>query len=70
MEPQEPRPLQSPAKDILTEIQELFPHVETEEDASGNKKYSGDALSELISRMKAALSINKVGTCSIYNRHR
>ncbi|KAJ5642847.1 hypothetical protein N7490_006847 [Penicillium lividum] len=55
----EPRQLQPPAKDIRTEIKELLPLLEIEEDASGNKKYSGDALSGLISRMKAALSINE-----------
>ncbi|KAJ5414909.1 hypothetical protein N7509_000007, partial [Penicillium cosmopolitanum] len=44
----EPRKLPGPAEDIRKEIQVLIPQLKTvEEDESGNKKYSGDTLSEL-----------------------
>ncbi|KAJ5394749.1 hypothetical protein N7509_000399 [Penicillium cosmopolitanum] len=55
----EPRKLPGPAEDIRKEIQVLIPQLKTvEEDESGNKKYSGDTLSELVSRMKSALQID------------
>lgn len=48
--------------DIRKEIQALIPNITTvNEDANGNKKYSGDALEVLISRMKSALNIDEVG---------
>jgi hypothetical protein len=60
MEPQE---LGDEAAGIRREIKELLPQVTTtEEDKNGNKKYGGDALLMLISRMKTALGIDEVGT--------
>ena len=51
------------AERIRKEMKALLPQVTTiEEDENGNKKYGGDALLMLISRMKTALSIDEVGT--------
>lgn len=48
--------------DIRKEIQALIPNITTvNEDANGNKKYSGEALEVLISQMKSALDIDEVG---------
>lgn len=48
--------------DIRKEIQALIPNITTvDEDANGNKMYSGEALEVLISRMKSALNIDAVG---------
>jgi hypothetical protein len=59
----EPRPLDDAAEGIRTEIKALLPKVTTiEEDEKGNKKYGGDDLLKLISRMKTALGIDEVGT--------
>lgn len=59
----EPRPLDDAAEKIRQEIKALLPQVTTiEEDENGNKKYGGDALLMLISRMKTALGIDEVGT--------
>lgn len=58
----EPRPLDDAAEEIRKEMKALLPQVTTiEEDENGNKKYGGDALLMLISRMKTALGIDEVG---------
>ncbi|KAJ5543944.1 hypothetical protein N7513_003474 [Penicillium frequentans] len=55
----EPQPLHD-ADEIRKEIKSLLPQVTTlEQDATGNKKYGGDALLALISRMKTALGIDE-----------
>ncbi|KAJ5330529.1 hypothetical protein N7476_000312 [Penicillium atrosanguineum] len=47
------------AEEIRKEIKTLIPQITTvEEDENGNKKFGGDALLVLISRMKAALEID------------
>jgi hypothetical protein len=62
----EPQPLDDAPNEIRKEIKALLPQITTvEEDEKGNKKYGGDALITLISRMKAALGIDEVGTNSI-----
>ncbi|KXG51327.1 uncharacterized protein PGRI_093390 [Penicillium griseofulvum] len=56
----DPRPLDDEAEEIRKEIKALLPQVTTiEEDKNGNKKYGGDALLMLISRMKIALGIDE-----------
>lgn len=51
------------AEEIREEIKILLQHLAPiKEDEVGNKKYDGDALLKLISRMKTALSIDEVGT--------
>ncbi|KAJ5971846.1 uncharacterized protein N7479_001764 [Penicillium vulpinum] len=58
----EPRRLEdvTDAERIRKEIKVLLPQVTTiEEDEKGNKKYGGDALLVLISRMKTALGIDE-----------
>ncbi|KAJ5644232.1 uncharacterized protein N7484_006739 [Penicillium longicatenatum] len=58
--PMESRELPKEANDVRKEIKELIPRITAvEEDESGNKKYGGDALLELITRMKAALDIDE-----------
>lgn len=55
------------AEEIRKEIKTLISQITTvEEDENGNKKFGGDALLVLISRMKAALEIDVVSTNDIY----
>ena len=59
----ETRPLPDPAEEIRKQIKALLsPATVVHEDDSGNKKYGGDALSELISRIKIELNIDEVRT--------
>lgn len=51
------------AEEIREEIKVLLSQLTPiKEDQNGNKKYDGDALLELISRLKTALGIDEVGT--------
>ncbi|KAJ5713932.1 uncharacterized protein N7483_011113 [Penicillium malachiteum] len=55
----EPQPLEDADK-IREDIKVLLPDVKTfQKDATGNKKYGGDILLALISRMKTALDIDE-----------
>ncbi|KAJ5593078.1 hypothetical protein N7537_009982 [Penicillium hordei] len=60
MEPRRLDDVTDVAEGIRTEIKVLLPQVTTiEEDEKGNKKYGGDVLLMLISRMKTALGIDE-----------
>ncbi|KAJ5566714.1 uncharacterized protein N7459_010096 [Penicillium hispanicum] len=57
METQE---LPSAANDIRKEMKAKIPNVTTyEEDEKGNKKYGGDEIAGLISRMKVELKLDE-----------
>lgn len=58
----EPLELPSAADDIRKEMIALIPDVRIyDEDEKGNKKYGGDEIAGLVSRMKAALNLDEVG---------
>ena len=57
----EPQPLGN-TNDIRKEIKTLLSQVTAiEQDATGNKKYGGETILEMISHLKAALKIDEVG---------
>ncbi|KAJ5664276.1 hypothetical protein N7507_005007 [Penicillium longicatenatum] len=54
----ESHPLPEKADDVRKEIKALIPRITAvKEDKSGNKKFGGDALLELITCMKATLGV-------------
>lgn len=57
----EPLELPSAADDVRKEMIALIPDVRIyDEDEKGNKKYGGDEIAGLVSRMKAALNLDEV----------
>jgi len=57
----EPQPLPLAAEKIRKEMDALISKVTTfDEDERGNKKYGGDELEDLVSRMKATLRLDDV----------
>lgn len=65
----EPLKLPLAAEKIQEEIEALIPQTTVvDEDENGNKEYGGDALPALITSMKVALGIDKVGTDVTYRK--
>lgn len=58
----EPLELPSAADDVRKEMIALIPDVRIyNEDKKGNKKYGGDKIAGLVSRIKAILNLDEVG---------
>ncbi|KAJ5924346.1 hypothetical protein N7466_008533 [Penicillium verhagenii] len=58
----EPQKLPEAAEEIRQEMKALIPQVwMVNEDIHGNKNYSGDAIRNLMYRMKVALKLDEVG---------
>jgi hypothetical protein len=67
----EPLELPPAADDVRKEMIALIPDVRIyDEDEKGNKKYGGDEIAGLVSRMKAALNLDEVGiNARLFLRH-